>query len=228
MLVKDYMTPDPIVVSEDTSLIDAADLMKKKQVRRFPVVRGQDLVGIVTDRDLRSAGPSQLIKFDAQERELAPELHSLFSRIKIGLIMARDVITIQPERTIATASLLMLKRRISGLPVVDSENQLVGIVTERDIFKALVDLSGVYAGNTVLALRIEDEPTSIRDAADAIQARDGRVASILTSYSSEDPGFRQVFFRIRDLPAGKLEALKAGMEKDFQLLYVAQDDLKIP
>ena len=108
MLVKDYMTPDPMTMSEDKSVLETAELMKKQKVRRFPVLRGNELVGIVTDRDLRSAAPSQVISFDAQERELMPELHSLLSNITIREVMSSDVITIRPEQTIVAAAQLML------------------------------------------------------------------------------------------------------------------------
>jgi len=83
MLVRNYMTSHPTSVDEDTSVLRAAELMKEKNVRRFPVVRGDQLIGIVTDRDLRSAAPSQVISFDAQERQLMPELHSLLSAMKV-------------------------------------------------------------------------------------------------------------------------------------------------
>jgi acetoin utilization protein AcuB len=225
MLVKEYMTPHPISVNEGTSVIDAAVLMREKKIRRFAVLRGDELVGIVTDRDLRSAAPSQIIKLNDEERELTPELHSLLSRINIGSIMSHDVITVDPEQTIVTAALLMLKFHISGLPVVDSQGELVGIITERDIFEVLVDLSGVYLGRTFLAFRLKDRHDSIKNAADAIREHGGRLASILTSYSAADPGFRRVYFRIGDLPSEKLQALKAAMEKDFELLYITQDDV---
>ena len=225
MLIQEYMTPQPTTVNEDTSIIDAAALMKEKKFRRFPVLRGDELVGIVTDRDLRSAGPSQVISFDAEERTLMPELHALLAQIKVGEIMSTDVITVDPEQTIVTAALLMLKYRVSGLPVVDSRGELVGIITEGDIFKVLVDFSGISLGNTVLAFRLEDRPASIKEAADAIREHDGRLASILTSYASADPGFRKVYFRIRDLPSEKLQALREELEKDFELLYVIQDDV---
>jgi acetoin utilization protein AcuB len=225
VLIKEYMTRQPISVDEDTSVIDAAALMREKKIRRFPVLRGNELVGIVTDRDLRSAAPSQIIKLDDEERELTPELHSLLSRIKIGLIMSRDVITVDPEQTIVAAALLMLKFHISGLPVVDSRGELVGIITERDIFEVLVDLSGIYLGKTSLAFRLEDRPDAIKNTADAIREHGGPLASILTSYNSADPGFRRVYFRIRDLPPEKLQALKGAMEKDFELLYMTQDDV---
>jgi acetoin utilization protein AcuB len=228
MLIKEYMTPQPISVDEGTSLIDAVDLMKEKKIRRFPVLRDDKLVGIVTDRDLRSAAPSQVISFDAEERQLMPELHSLLARINIGEIMSRDVISVDLEQTIVTAALLMLKHGISGLPVVGSKGELVGIVTEKDLFKVLVDFSGIHLGNTVLAFRLEDRPASIKEAADVIREHDGRLASILTSYSSEDPGFRRVYFRIGDLPSEKLQALRRALEESFELLYVVQDDVDMP
>jgi len=223
MLIEEYMTPQPTTVDEDTSVIDAAALMKEKRCRRFPVLRGDELVGIVTDRDLRSAAPSQVISFDTEERALMPELHSLLSKIKVGEIMSTGVITVDPKQTIATAALLMLKHRISGLPVVDSKDELVGIITEGDIFKVLVEFSGISMGNTVLAFRLADRPASIKEAADTIREHEGRLASILTSYSDADPGFRKVYFRIRDLPSEKLQALRGALEKRFELLYVIQD-----
>jgi acetoin utilization protein AcuB len=222
------MTPEPTTVNEDTSIIDAAELMKEKRFRRFPVLRGDELVGIVTDRDLRSAAPSQVISFDAEERTLMPELHDLLAQIKVGEIMSTDVVAVDPEQTIVTAALLMLKYRISGLPVVDSKGGLVGIITEGDIFKVLVDFSGIFLGNTVLAFRLEDRSASIKEAADAIRDHDGRLASILTSYASADPGFRKVYFRIRDLPSEKLQALREELEKNFELLYVIQDEVDMP
>jgi acetoin utilization protein AcuB len=228
MLVREYMTPQPVSVSEDTSVIDAADLMKEKKFRRFPVLRGDKLVGVVTDRDVRSAAPSQVISFDDEERKLMPELHSLLARVKVGEIMSRDVITIDPDQTVVTAALLMLEYRISGLPVVDCEGKLVGIMTDGDVFKVLVDLSGIRLGNTVLAFRLEDRPASIKEAADGIREHDARLASILTSYDAADPGFRRVYFRIRDLPSKELQVLKEEMEKRFELLYVIQDDVDLP
>ena len=223
MLVREYMTPQPVSVSEDTSVIDAADLMKEKKFRRFPVLRGDKLVGVVTDRDVRSAAPSQVISFDDEERKLMPELHSLLARVKVGEIMSRDVITIDPDQTVVTAALLMLEYRISGLPVVDCEGKLVGIMTDGDVFKVLVDLSGIRLGNTVLAFRLEDRPASIKEAADGIREHDARLVSILTSYTAADPKYRRVYIRTRELPPEKLVALKDELQKKVELLYTATE-----
>jgi acetoin utilization protein AcuB len=227
MLVRDYMTPHPMSVDEETSVIKAAELMKERKVRRFPVVRDSELIGIVTDRDVRSAAPSQVISFDAQERQLMPELHALLSAMKIRDVMSRHVITIHPEQTIVAAALLMLKHRISGLPVVDSQGRLAGIITEADVFKVLVDLAGVHSGKTVLAFRLEDRPGSIKEVADVIRKHGGRLASILTSYSPAEEDFRRVYIRIRDLPAEELQVLEKTLRDKFELLYVVNDDLVV-
>jgi len=225
MLIKEYMTPDPITVDEGISIMEAADLMKKRKVRRFPVLRGKEFVGIVTDRDLRSAAPSQVISFDAYERQLMPELYDLLAKIRVKDIMCRKVITVGPEQTIVMAAHLMLRHRISGLPVTDPAGKLVGIITEGDIFKALADLSGAHLGRTLLAFRLEDRPGSIKEVVDIIRAHEGRLASILTSYTLADPQFRRVYIRIRDLSPEKLQVLKDLLEKKCSVLYVAQDEI---
>jgi len=223
MLVRDYMTPDPMTVGEDTSIVEAAESMKQMKIRRLPVMRGQELIGVVTDRDLRSAAPSGVISFDAQERQLMPELHSLLAAMKVRDVMCHRVITIRPEQTIVAAAQLMLKHRISGLPVVDSQGRLSGIITETDVFKVLVDLSGVHSGKTVFAFRLADRAGSIKEVADVIREHGGRLASILTSYSLAEEHFRRVYIRIRDLPAQQLQALETALRNKFELLYMVTD-----
>jgi len=223
MLVNDYMTPNPMTVNEGTSIVEAAESMKQMKIRRFPVMRGKQLVGLVSDRDLRSAAPSQVISFDAQERQLMPELHSLLAAMTVRDVMSQHVITIQPEQTIVAAAQLMLKHRISGLPVVDAQGKLVGIITQTDVFKVLVDLSGVRSGKTVFAFRLADRPGSIKEVADVIREHGGRLASILTSYSQAEESFRRVYIRIRDLPVPQLLGLEDALRKQFELLYVVND-----
>jgi acetoin utilization protein AcuB len=219
------MTSNPMTVNEDVGILEAAELMKKHQVRRFPVLRGDGLVGIVTDRDLRSAAPSEVVSFDARERELMPELHSLLSGITVKEVMSSDVITIQPDQTIVSAAQLMLERRISGIPVVDAGDRLQGIITETDIFKVLVDLAGVSSGKTTFAFQLEDRAGSIKEVADIIRRHGGLVASILTSRTLAAPQFRRVYIRVGDISAQKLQTLEEDLRKQSQLLYVIHDDV---
>ena len=117
MLIKEYMTKDLIYIDKEASIIEAAGLMKEKKVHRFPVEYEGKLMGIITDRDLRSAAPSQVVEFDDFERELMPELHDYLLKTKVKDIMSRDVITVFSDQTVVTASFLMLKHAISGMPV---------------------------------------------------------------------------------------------------------------
>ena len=115
MYIKEYMTANPITIDKDISVVEAADLMKRHGIRRFPVVHNNELIGMVTDRDLRSAGPSQVVSFDAQERKLFPELYDLLKRIKVSEILKTDVIRIVPDRSIVKAADIMHENCISGL-----------------------------------------------------------------------------------------------------------------
>jgi acetoin utilization protein AcuB len=219
MLVKEWMTPNPVCVDEETSMMKVGQLMKENNVRRLPVLRKDKLVGMVTDRDIRSASPSQATSLDVHE------LYYLLSQIKIKEIMARKLITISPDQTVIMAAVLMLKNRISGLPVVDHLGKLVGIVTQGDIYKILVELSGIYQGKTLFAFHLEDRPGSIKEVADVVREYGGRFASILTAYTAADPKSRRVYIRIRDIAPDKLEALKKELEKKFVLLYMVTEDV---
>ena len=154
-----------------------------------------------------------------------PELHSLLSGITIKEVMSREVITIHPEQTIVAAAQLMLKHRMSGIPVTDAAGQLLGILTETDIFKVLVDLSGVSSGKTTFAFQLEDRAGSIKEVADVIRKHGGLVASILTSHTSAASGWRRVYIRIGDLPPSELRALEGELRKQADLLYMIEDDL---
>ncbi len=133
MLVKDWMTKKVITVAPETSLPDAHRLMKLNHIRRLPVVdKKGKLLGIVTIGDIREASPSDATTLSVWE------LHYLLSKLTVGKIMTPSPITIKPEASISEAAQLMLENKIGGLPVVDDDNKVVGIITESDIFRLLV------------------------------------------------------------------------------------------
>jgi CBS domain-containing protein len=131
-LVKDWMTRKVCTISPNTSLPEAHRLMTERQVRRLPVVVDNELVGIITLGDVRGAEPSAATSLSIWE------LNYLLAKLKIEEIMTRKVITVSPEATIGQAAQIMLEHRISGLPVVDKTGRLVGIITESDIFRLVV------------------------------------------------------------------------------------------
>ncbi len=132
-LVKDWMSKDVIAVSPETSLPEAHQIMMSEEIRRLPVVgNGRKLEGIVTLGDVRGAQPSPATSLSIWE------LNYLLSNLKIKKIMTPNPITLNVQATIGEAARTMLEHRVSGLPVVDDDHLLVGIITESDIFSMVV------------------------------------------------------------------------------------------
>lgn len=129
-LVKDWMTDDVVTVTPETTLPEAHQIMTDQGIRRLPVVdKHRRLVGIVTRGDVRGAEPSQATTLSIWE------LNYLLSQLKIKEIMTPDPITVLETATVGTAARTMLENRISGLPIVNGRGELVGIITESDIFR---------------------------------------------------------------------------------------------
>lgn len=133
MLVKERMNAKPVTLSPDDTLRKARDLIKERGLRRFPVVEGGKLVGIVTDRDVRQADMSSAV---VQERRY---VEYILDRIQVRGIMTPDPITVTPDTSLEEAARLILENKIGGLPVVERD-ELVGIITETDLIRTLVEL----------------------------------------------------------------------------------------
>lgn len=131
MLVQDIMTPDPVTVSPDATLADAYDLMADNEVRRLPVVT-EELVGVVTLSDILGSIPTMLAETDVETR-------LLLSARKVRDVMAWGPVTIAPDDTIQEAAERMLEYQVSGLPVVEGGGKVVGVITESDIFRLVVE-----------------------------------------------------------------------------------------
>lgn len=132
-LVKDWMTHEVLSITPETTLPEAHRLMVQKQIRRLPVIQDHRLVGIVTRGDVRGAEPSGATSLSIWE------LNYLISNLKIEQIMTRDPITISQDATIGQAARVMLDNKISGLPAIDDKGEVVGIITESDIFRLIVE-----------------------------------------------------------------------------------------
>ncbi|MDI6872889.1 CBS domain-containing protein [Candidatus Solincola sp.] len=133
MLVKERMSIDPVTLSPDDTLREARRLIRELGLRRFPVVEEGKLVGIVTDRDVRQADMSSAV---VQERRY---VEYILDRIQVRGIMTPDPITVTPDTPLEKAARLILENKIGGLPVVE-EGKLVGIITETDLIRTLVEM----------------------------------------------------------------------------------------
>ena len=214
MLVTNWMSKNIITVDENDSMHGAMKLLKEHDIRMLPVMKKGKLVGIVTDRDLKRASAS-----DATTLEIH-ELFYLLTRIKVKNIMTKEVITVPPDFTVEETALVLQKNKISGAPVVDSKGKLVGTITQSDLFRVLISLTGVAKGGIQFGLQIEDRPGSIREVADIIRNFGGRMVSILTSYDQVPEGYRKVYIRMRNIERSKLQKLIQELESKAGLLYM--------
>ena len=152
MLVRELMTPNPVTVRPDTSVPDALHLMRERKVRRLPVVDSHGrLVGIVSDKDLLYASPSPATTLAVWE------IPDLLGKLKIEKVMTHDVITVAEKTPLEEAARIMADKKVGGLPVMQGPD-LVGIITETDLFKSLLELlggrrSGVRVAVTIPAVK---------------------------------------------------------------------------
>jgi acetoin utilization protein AcuB len=212
------MTTDVVTVDEDTSMMKASIIMKEKKIRCLPVVNAiGELVGIVSDRDLRDAAPSKATTLDVYE------LNYLLSSIKIKDLMTTNLVYVRPDETVEFAAILLLENKVSSLPVINNNGDLVGIITQTDIFKVVINIAGVYTGGIQFAFSLEDRPGSLREAADVIRSYGGRIVSILSTRETAEEGHRNVYIRSSPLPDDKLRVLVRELEQKFVVLYTSKD-----
>lgn len=174
MLVRDCMQQHIVTVSPDDTLETAIRLTNSHHLRHLPVVLSNgDVVGIVSDRDIRLAMPSPLVTSDVDTAEF-------LQRTAIAAIMTRDVVTIGPEALLDNAAKLIHRHRIGALPVLDGSMRLVGILTESDILRGFLQLIGVGEPSTRIELLLEDRPGELGRALTVIGDRAGvNVVSVL-------------------------------------------------
>ena len=214
MLIRDWMTTDVITATPETSMLKVSKMMKEYDIRRVPVVDAQNkVVGIVSDRDVKDASPSKATTLDMHE------LYYLLSEIKVRDIMTPDPVTVEVRDTVERVALLMEERAIGGLPVVDDEGSLVGIITDHDIFKVLVQITGVRHGGVQVALAVEDLPGVMRPIFDLLREYDASLISMLSSDSKRGGNWREVFLRIRPMERAEENRLVDALRERFDLLY---------
>jgi acetoin utilization protein AcuB len=214
MLIKDWMTKDPITITEDTSMIKAIHLMKERRFRRLPVVTQGRLVGMVTDRDLKEAAPSKATTLDVHE------LYYLLAELQVKEIMSHNPLSVSQDDTLEHAAQIMLDHTISGLPVVDAHGKVVGIITQSDVFRAFMHITGVLQGGVQFALRLEDRPGLIKEVVDLLRDRGARFVSLMSSYATSKEGFRDVYIRVKNLSPEAVAAAQEELASRYELLYV--------
>jgi len=214
MLVKDWMSKNVITIGVHDSMQKAISLMTDYQIGMLPVTEGGKLVGIVTDRDLKRASPS-----DAAVMETSEILNHL-SRVKVGSIMSRNPITVIYNYTVEETAEVLLNNKISGCPVTDEEGRIMGVITKGDLFNAIISLTGLSKRGVLFGFRLEDRPGSIREVADIIRRHGGRLVSILSSYDKAPKGYRFAYVRAFNLDRERLPRILEELKRVTKVLYM--------
>ncbi len=207
MFVSDWMTKRVCTVSPDDSISDAARLAKEKGIKHLPVVKAGKLKGIISDRDIKEYVPSKATSLDVYE------LHYLLAKTKVRSVMKQRVYTVTPDTPVEEAAMIMFDNNIGCLPVMD-KGGLVGIISDRDIFMVLVDITGVRHGGHRVCVTLEDRPGSIKEVADIIRKHGFNLRSILTSGAGVKESWRRVVIRTKG--KGNFRVLKAELEGSFR------------
>jgi acetoin utilization protein AcuB len=208
MKVKHWMTKDPITVSPETLAVEAQKIMKENKIRRLPVVDKGKLVGMVTFRNLIEAAPSSATSLSIHE------LNYLIMKIKVKDLMKKNVTAVSPEDTVIDAIVRGVEKGIGGFPVVDDEGRLVGIVTETQIARAMIQLFGTDAKNEIISLENVDlQPGTFGKIVTLVEKLGINIISIF-SLPRRTTDLLRVYIRIKSgqREEGIQELKKAGYE----------------
>lgn len=214
MLVKNWMNPNIISIDANESVQHAVKLIKENEAPMLIVKENGKLAGIVTDRDIKRATAS-----DHPSLEIY-ELIYVLANIKVKQIMTKNPITIPVEYTVEEAAEMLLANNISGLPVVDETGETVGSISQTDIFRLIIALTGVGKRGIQFAFKLADKPGSIKAVADIIREHGGRMVSLLTSYENVETGYRKVYIRIYSLDRAQLSSLIESLKEKAEILYM--------
>src|SRR5512137_1010335 len=212
MLVRERMSKNPYTITADTPVEEALTRMRKVHVRRFPVLdKSGKLVGIVAEKDLLYASPSPASSLSIYE------MHYLLSKLTVSQVMTKDVVTVVEDTPVEDAARIMTDRKIGSLPVV-REGQLVGIITETDLFKLFLELLGARKKGVRLTMLVPDVKGTLAKVTGAIAQQGGNIIALGT-FLGEDPTNVMVATKVADVP-------KAALVDTLQPLAIKMVDVR--
>lgn len=187
MLIEDIMTRGVVTVAPTDSLAEALHRTRAGRFRHLPVVEGERLVGVVSDRDLRAAVPALVVE-GAEE---------ILERTTVASVMHTSVIVAHPLDPVEDAAHLMYEHKIGCLPVVSGE-RLVGIVTETDVLRSFVEMSGGLCTGSRLEIEAPDRPGVLAEIGELTLRHRINVASVFTT-PAKRPGYTVLVVRLQAL-----------------------------
>jgi acetoin utilization protein AcuB len=197
MFVGERMSRPVICVSPEDPINEVLAMFRNEHIRRAPVMNEGKLVGIVSERDLLNASPSSATTLSVWE------MNYLISKVKIKNVMSKKVITVDANTPIEEAARIMADKKIGGLPVVSSE-KVVGMITETDLFKILLELMGARQKAMRVTTTVPDRPGELAKITQAIASNGGDFISF-GMFSGPDANSRVVTFKVQGIKKEKVK-----------------------
>ena len=191
MLVGDRMKYPVITVTPDTPIHEALNLMRLEQIRHIPVIQNGKLVGIVANEDLVYASPSPATSLSIWE------INYLLSRITVKEIMTKEVLTVAEDTPIEEAARVMAEHKIGSIPVMRGD-EVVGIITETDLFKIFPELMGVREPGVRASFLLIEKPGQLAKVTKIISDHGGNFISFV-QFAGEDRSIRLVTIKVAGL-----------------------------
>ncbi|MDL1910081.1 CBS domain-containing protein [Chloroflexi bacterium CFX6] len=207
MFVGERMSRPVISVSPDAPINDVLAMFKKEHIRRAPVVKNGKLVGIVSEKDLLNASPSDATTLSIWE------MHYLISKVKIKNVMSKKIVTVSRDTPIEEAARIMADKKIGGLPVVDGD-RVVGMITETDLFKVFLELMGARDKGIRVTATIEDKPGELARVTKAIADAGGNFVSF-GFFAGEDAGTKVLTFKVEGVKKENIRKVLGNVVKKF-------------
>ncbi|QVY60705.1 acetoin utilization AcuB family protein [Cytobacillus gottheilii] len=207
MLVEEIMKQDVTTLTKEHSIGDAVKIMSANKIRHLPIIDEQgQLIGLVTDRDIRDATPS-IFETDQFMNTLQKPLH---------LLMQKDIITGHPLDLVAEVSALLYEHRISCLPIVKN-HKLVGIVTETDLLHTLVELTGAHQPGSHIEVRVENKSGKLYEVTSIIRERKANIQSVLVYPDKKNDQFKIIVIRVQTM--NPLSIIKDLTSAGYEVLW---------
>lgn len=197
MFVGERMSRPVISVSPEDPINEVLAMFRNEHIRRAPVMKEGKLAGIVSERDLLNASPSSATTLSVWE------LNYLISKVKVKDVMTKKVITVDVDTPIEEAARIMADKKIGGLPVVSS-GKVVGMITETDLFKILLELMGARQKATRVTVTVPDQPGELAKITRAISNHGGDFVSF-GLFSGPDANSRVVTFKVQGIKKEKIK-----------------------
>jgi acetoin utilization protein AcuB len=214
MLVKSWMSQPAVTIDADARIEDAINILLKHAIRMLPVIQNGQLIGIVTERDLKETSSSDVISKNRQKTS------DLLSSSKVKEIMTPDPVTVSYDSTLEETVEKLLVSNISGLPVVNQHQKVIGVITKSDLFQFILILTGHGKKGLQLGIEVKDRPGCLKAVTDIIRDYGGRISSIFSTPERADKGNRRLYIRVFDIDQPSLRHLLEVLRERATLLYI--------